>query len=86
MPARDGVRLATDIYFPSSGGLAARGPFPALVERTPYDKDAARFVLTARYFAQHGYVVLMSKTSAAAAIPKASGIRSRMRRLTATTR
>jgi uncharacterized protein len=59
MLARDGVRLATDIYCPSSSGLAANGPFPALVERTPYDKDAARFVVTARYFAQHGYVVLM---------------------------
>ena len=59
IPARDGVLLATDIYFPSSGGRPAPGPFPALVERTPYDKDAARFVLPARYFAQHGYVVLM---------------------------
>jgi uncharacterized protein len=59
IPARDGVRLATDIYFPASGGLRAPGPFPALVERTPYDKDAARFVLPARFFAQHGYVVLM---------------------------
>ncbi len=59
IPVRDGVRLATDIYFPSSVGLRAPGRFPALVERTPYDKDAARFVLPARFFAQHGYVVLM---------------------------
>jgi uncharacterized protein len=59
IPVRDGVLLATDIYFPSSGGRPAPGPFPALVERTPYDKDAARFVLPARYFAQHGYIVLM---------------------------
>ncbi len=42
--ARDGVRLATDIYFPSIDGLRALGRFPALVERTPYDKDATRFV------------------------------------------
>ena len=33
--ARDGVRLATDIYRP-----AGIGPFPAIVERTPYDKTA----------------------------------------------
>ena len=59
IPVRDGVRLATDIYFPSSIGLRAPGRFPALVERIPYDKDAARFVLPARFFAQHGYVVLM---------------------------
>jgi uncharacterized protein len=30
-----------------------------LVERTPYDKDATRFVLHARFFARHGYVVLV---------------------------
>jgi len=35
VPARDGVRLATDVYRPSSGG-----PFPVLLERTPYDKSA----------------------------------------------
>ena len=59
IPVRDGARFATDIYFPSSVGLRAPGRFPALVERTPYDKDAARFVLPARFFAQHGYVVLV---------------------------
>jgi putative CocE/NonD family hydrolase len=57
--ARDGVRLATDIYYPCIGGSRAPGRFPALVERTPYDKDAAGFVLPARFFAQHGYIVLM---------------------------
>jgi putative CocE/NonD family hydrolase len=57
--ARDGLRLATDIYLPASASRHALGPFPALVERTPYDKDAARFVSTARFFAQHGYVVLI---------------------------
>ena len=31
---RDGVRLATDIYFPAGGD----GPFPVLLERTPYNK------------------------------------------------
>src|SRR2546423_7832826 len=33
--ARDGVELATDVYRP-----AGRGPFPVLLERTPYDKSA----------------------------------------------
>jgi putative CocE/NonD family hydrolase len=59
VPVRDGVRLATDIYLPSTGSLPESGAFPALVERTPYAKDSARFVLPARFFAQHGYVVLM---------------------------
>lgn len=33
VPMRDGVRLATDVYLP-----AGDGPFPVLLERTPYDK------------------------------------------------
>ena len=33
--ARDGVGLATDVYRPSGDG-----PFPVLIERTPYDKSA----------------------------------------------
>ena len=32
VPVRDGVRLATDVYRPTSGG-----PFPVLLERTPYN-------------------------------------------------
>jgi predicted acyl esterase len=35
VPARDGVGLATDVYRPP--GI---GPFPAILERTPYDKAA----------------------------------------------
>ena len=35
VPARDGVLSATDVYRP--GGP---GPFPVLLERTPYDKAA----------------------------------------------
>lgn len=31
---RDGVRLATDVYLPAVGS----GPWPVLLERTPYDK------------------------------------------------
>jgi uncharacterized protein len=36
-PMRDGVRLATDVYLPEGPG-----PWPALLERTPYDKTAPR--------------------------------------------
>ena len=36
--ARDGVRLATDVYAPGRGGLVT-GRFPTIVERTPYNKD-----------------------------------------------
>jgi predicted acyl esterase len=35
VPARDGVLLATDVYRP-----AGPGPYPVLLERTPYDQSA----------------------------------------------
>jgi len=38
--ARDGIRLATDIYRPARGGRAVEGRFPVILERTPYDKGA----------------------------------------------
>ncbi|MGH7071664.1 MAG: CocE/NonD family hydrolase [Acetobacteraceae bacterium] len=63
---RDGVRLATDIYLPEGSG-----PFPALLERTPYDRHLpGRSEITARdpnplsraaiaaFFADAGYAVV----------------------------
>ena len=65
VPARDGVLLATDVYRPDGSG-----PFPVLLERTPYDKSAQsrseRTAVVARprsraevaaYFVGHGYAV-----------------------------
>jgi putative CocE/NonD family hydrolase len=65
VPARDGVILATDVYRPPGDG-----PFPVLLERTPYDKSAPsrseRTAVVARpcsraevafYFVSHGYAV-----------------------------
>jgi uncharacterized protein len=65
VPARDGVLLATDLYRPDGPG-----PFPVLLERTPYGKSAAsRSERTASdatprsraevaaYFVGHGYAV-----------------------------
>ncbi|RUT28284.1 CocE/NonD family hydrolase [Arsenicitalea aurantiaca] len=37
VPMRDGVRLATDIFLPEGDG-----PWPVLMERTPYDKTQPR--------------------------------------------
>ncbi|HSV50484.1 MAG TPA: CocE/NonD family hydrolase, partial [Burkholderiaceae bacterium] len=64
---RDGVRLATDVYLP-----AAPGPFPVLLERTPYGRNAeTRRERSARHpeplrrgevaaqFARHGYAVVV---------------------------
>ena len=56
MPMRDGMRLATDIYFPATGGRRADGAFPVILERTPYDKAAPRSVTKGKYFARRGYV------------------------------
>ena len=51
----DGVRLAADIYLPQ--GIP--GPWPAILERTPYDKLRTDLVLSAKYFAGHGYAVVL---------------------------
>lgn len=55
VPMRDGVRLATDVYFPAD---AQKGT-PVLLYRTPYSKDeAARLYGFARHFAAHGYIAV----------------------------
>ena len=56
MPMRDGINLATDIYFPATDGLRAEGRFPVVLERTPYNKASPRAVTAAKYFARRGYV------------------------------
>ncbi len=68
VPMRDGVHLATDVYLPTPSS----GPWPVLLERTPYGKDAEtrrertaanpaplrRGEVAAR-FAQAGYAVVV---------------------------
>ncbi|MEP7199882.1 MAG: CocE/NonD family hydrolase, partial [Chloroflexota bacterium] len=53
---RDGVRLATDIYFPALDGKIVTGKFPVILERTPYDKHRPDLVANGQYFARRGYV------------------------------
>ena len=57
VPMRDGVRLAADLYRPAIGDELVAGPFPAVMERTPYDK--AEKYGEGRYFARRGYVAVM---------------------------
>ena len=53
---RDGVALATDIYFPH----AQPGPFPSVVIRTPYDKTRYQKPDSVAYFfASRGYAVVV---------------------------
>lgn len=58
VPARDGVKLATDIFLPVRGAGAASERFPAIVERTPYNKESTPPALV-EYFVKRGYVVVI---------------------------
>ncbi|MFI5421666.1 MAG: CocE/NonD family hydrolase, partial [Nitrososphaerales archaeon] len=56
VPMRDGVMLSANVYFPKGDG-----PFPVLMNRTPYVKDSAARSTTrnnARSFAEAGYAVV----------------------------
>src|SRR5436305_3333512 len=68
---RDGVKLATDVYRPARDGKALPGPFPVILERTPYGRDhVSRSERTASdpkpktraevalFFVSRGYVVV----------------------------
>ena len=55
--ARDGVRLAADVYLPGRGA-ASSGRFPAIVERTPYNKATTSDAIT-KYFVPRGYAVVI---------------------------
>jgi putative CocE/NonD family hydrolase len=51
IPMRDGVELATDLWFPETDN----GPWPVLLVRTPYSrKSQSKY---GRYFSKQGYVV-----------------------------
>jgi putative CocE/NonD family hydrolase len=56
--ARDGTKLAADVYLPAKNGAAVAGRHPTLLCRTPYDK--AREAETARWFAARGYAVVVN--------------------------
>jgi len=68
---RDGVRLATDVYFPPDYRVGIDAPLPTILERTPYGKsDISRSEIhhgqppanradVARHFAVRGYAVVM---------------------------
>src|SRR5262245_56423649 len=51
VPMRDGVKLATDLYFPEG----IEGKLPAIMIRTPYNRKVR--TEAARMFAGQGYVV-----------------------------
>jgi putative CocE/NonD family hydrolase len=58
VPARDGVKLAANVFLPAKDGSVISGRFPAIVERTPYNKDSVVASLIA-YYVRHGYAVVI---------------------------
>ncbi len=58
---RDGVKLATDVYRPADGG-----PWPVLLERTPYSKSFAWFtaglIVNPLVAVERGYAVVVQDT------------------------
>lgn len=59
VPMRDRVGLATDVYRPVRAGGVVEGRFPALLERTPYNKERKSNVEKAYYFVKRGYVFVV---------------------------
>ena len=55
IPARDGVELATDLYFPAVGEQRLSAKVPAILERTPYLKRHTRYFRKASWYARLGY-------------------------------
>lgn len=54
---RDGVKLATDIFLPSAEGNAGKGPWPVILNRTPYNK--ASMGAQARQWTDNGYAFVV---------------------------
>ena len=57
--ARDGVRLATNLFLPGRDGAAAPGRFPTVVARTPYGKDFGTAAALHTHFVPDGYAVVI---------------------------
>ena len=69
---RDGIRLATDVYLPARSGEELPGPWPVILERTPYGRnrpsrsersvaepdEAKSRAEVARVFVERGYAVV----------------------------
>jgi len=57
VPMRDGTQLYADVYRPDGPG-----PFPVLLQRTPYNKTLARAMLDPLKAAEHGFAVVIQDT------------------------
>src|SRR5438093_4220970 len=57
---RDGVKLATDLYFPAQNRKRPEGKFPAVLVRMPYGKQGESEETP--LYASHGYVFVAQDT------------------------
>jgi uncharacterized protein len=57
VPMRDGTMLSADVYRPATSREGEQ--FPAILMRTPYNKAQMKNVETGRWFAKHGYAVVI---------------------------
>jgi uncharacterized protein len=58
--ARDGTKLAADIYIPAKEKEPVGGRHPTLLIRTPYGKERAGDVDAAKWFTARGYAVVIN--------------------------
>ncbi|KEO81574.1 CocE/NonD family hydrolase [Tumebacillus flagellatus] len=54
IPMRDGITLSADLYLPE-----LEGSYPTIISRTPYGKNNDITIANSRYYASHGYSVLV---------------------------
>jgi uncharacterized protein len=60
VPMRDGVRMATDVYLPADGVTPLEGPFPVVLQRTPYNKGKQRVMEDrGEFYARRGYAFVV---------------------------
>ena len=57
VPMRDDVNLAADLYFPAADGRPLDGKLPAVLQRTPYQKES--YENMGSFFAKHGYLSMV---------------------------
>ena len=58
VPARDGIKLSTNVFLPARAGSVVPTRFPTIVERTPYNKDGVTGSVI-EYFVSRGYAVVI---------------------------
>ncbi|MDX9713791.1 MAG: CocE/NonD family hydrolase, partial [Ignavibacteriaceae bacterium] len=62
VPLRDGIKLATDIYFPGKNGVKVDAKFPVILTRTPYGKHETAHGRDHNGYVPYGYIMIKQDT------------------------